>query len=292
MRYLRRSPWVWFVAGGTGLALLGAACSGGNSTPARSPVAPPVSTPTSVAAAGSQPVIGVQSADPAPPPDTSKIPTSYTPKAGDLLFYTNGSISYNSTAKHPWVVVIDAKTKQIVAASEIGEVSSSPHGLGVSPDGKLLYLPAGIGSPIPALGSAPGEVKFGNGVTVISGTTLKMVQAIETVDAPHHIQVLNDRDILSDAWGTKQILFTLDPASENKMTHELSADAFGGRPYIAFPSPDGKYIYMTVRPAPGSTEKEAWISRVKLDDWSIEKVADVGAGAASTRMSRSAKRTG
>lgn len=220
--------------------------------------------------------------------------TSYRPRPGDLLFYTNASISYNSKAKHPWVVVIDAKTKKIVAASEISEVNSSPHGLGVSPDGSALYLPAGIGSPIPATGLPPGtKVEFGNGVTVIDATTLQSTQAIATLDAPHHMQLLNDSTILSDAWGTKQVLFTLDPASENTMTHELSAEPFGGRPYIAFPSPDGRSIYMTVRPEKPTdpaqaalAPKEAWLSRVNLADWTVQRVADVGPGAVWTTFSR------
>ena len=45
-------------------------------------------------------------------PAAAHYPTTYKPKPGDLLFYTNGSISYNSKAKHSWVVVIDAKTKK------------------------------------------------------------------------------------------------------------------------------------------------------------------------------------
>ncbi len=228
-----------------------------------------------------------QAIRPAPPPDTSNIPTSYTPKPGDLLFYTNGSISYNSTAKHPWVIVIDAKTKKILAASEISDVSSSPHGLGASPDGTKLYLPAGIGQAIPATGLPAGAtVQFGNGVTVIDALTLKSTQAIPTLDAPHHIQVLNDRDVMVDAWGTKQVLFTLDPSLDNKMTHELAASAFGGRSYIGFPSPDGKFVYMTVRPPKDAAEKEAWIGRVNLTDWSVERVATVGAGAVWTAFSR------
>lgn len=264
-----------FVAIGAALALTAAACSGDDGEP---PAASglPRETP-----GGSE----------------ATYPTSYEPQPGDLLFYTNASISYNSTAEHPWVVVIDARTKKIVAASEISDVDTSPHGLGASPDGGSLYLPAGIGSPIPANGLPPGtQVEFGNGVTVIDATTLKSTQAIATVDAPHHIQLLDDSTVLSDAWGTKQVLFTLDPSSGNSMTNELAAEPFGGRPYIAFPSPDEQSIYMTVRPekptdpaAAALVPKEAWLSRVDLDDWTVERVADVGPGAVWTTFSRDGK---
>lgn len=268
-----------FIAIGAVLALTAAACSSDDGEPT---AAPGTTAETAAATDGGE---------------EATYATSYEPQPGDLLFYTNASISYNSTAKHPWVVVIDAKTKKIVAASEIGDVDSSPHGLGVSPDGSALYLPAGIGSPIPANGLPPGtKVEFGNGVTVIDAKTLKSTQSIATLDAPHHIQLLDDSTVMSDAWGTKQVLFTLDPASDNTMTHELAAEPFGGRPYIAFPSPDGKSIYMTVRPEkptdPAAAElapKEAWLSRVNLADWSVDRVADVGPGAVWTAFSRDGK---
>lgn len=230
-------------------------------------------------------------------PAAAHYPTTYQPKPGDLLFYTNGSISYNSKAKHPWVVVIDAKakTKKIVAASEISGVESSPHGLGASPDGTRLYMPAGIGKSLPALAPSGGSknIKFGTGVTVIDSVTLKAIQSIPTVDAPHHMQLLNDSTVMSDAWGKNQVLFTLDPSQDNKMTHALSAVPFGGRPYIAFPTPDGRSIYMTVRPAtkPGETDgpKKAWIARVDLSNWSVKKVAEVGPGAVWTQFTRDGK---
>ncbi len=276
------SKWLkWAIPAGA-LALLlalAAACGGGDSNKGASPGAS-----GSANDAAQQLIMG----HPAPPPNLADIPATYDPKPGDLLFYTNGSISYNSQAKHPWVVIIDAKTKKIVAGSEIPEVDSSPHGIGLSPDATRIYLPAGVGQPISAIGFVPpaGGVKFGNGVTVIDAKTLKTVQSIETLDAPHHIQVLNDKYVMSDAWGTKQVLFALDPADGNKMTNQIAAAPFGGAPYIGFPSPDGKYIYMTVRPPKDAPDRDAWISRVNLSDWSVEKIVNVGPGAVWTTFSR------
>ena len=40
---------------------------------------------------------------------------AYETKGGDLLFFTNASVSYNSTADHPMVIVINAKTRKIIA---------------------------------------------------------------------------------------------------------------------------------------------------------------------------------
>jgi hypothetical protein len=54
------------------------------------------------------------------------------------------------------------------------------------------------------------------------------------------------------------------------MVNQIAAAPFEGRP-TSLSFPDGKYIYMTVRPPQDSTEKEAWISRVNLSDWSVRR---------------------
>jgi len=223
-----------------------------------------------------------------PLPPATDFESTFNPKPGGLYFITNGSISYNSQAKHPWVIVIDATTKKIVAANEIPEATTSPHGVAVSPDGKQVYLPAGSAQPNFLAANDPASTRFKGGVTIVDLATLKMTQSIETIDAPHHMQILNDRYILSDSFsGTTQALFIIDPSDKNKIIKEIPRSAFApGSLYIGFPSPDGKYIYATVRPAAGSEHPEAWISRVNLTDYSVEKVVDVGEGAVWTNFSR------
>lgn len=272
------SKWLKWAMPAGALALLlalAAACGGGDDNKGSSPSATESSDD-----AVQQFIMG----QPAPTPNLADIPATYDPQPGDLLFYTNASISYNSQARHPWVVIIDAKTKKILAGSEIPEVLTSPHGIGISPDAKQIYLPAG--SAQPNFVAKPDGTRFAGGVTVVDAATLKTIQSIDTVDAPHHMQVLNDEFVMADAWGADQILFTLDPSDGNKIVNEIAAAPFEGRPYIGFPSPDGKYIYMTVRPPQDSTEKEAWISRVNLSDWSVEKIVNVGPGAVWTNFSR------
>ena len=63
---------------------------------------------------------------------------AYETKGGDLLFFTNASVSYNSTADKPMVIVIDAKARKMIAVGEI-DMPSTPHGITLSPDGKLIY---------------------------------------------------------------------------------------------------------------------------------------------------------
>lgn len=272
------SKWLkWAIPVGA-LALLfalAAACGGGDDNKGASPDAT-----ESGDAAVQQFVMG----QPAPTPNLAEIPATYDPQPGDLLFYTNASISYNSQARHPWVVIIDAKTKKIVAGSEIPEVLTSPHGIGISPDATQIYLPAG--SAQPNFVTAADGTRFKGGVTVVDAATLKTIQSIDTIDAPHHMQILNDEYVMSDAWGKDQILFTLDPSDGNKMVNQIAAAPFEGSPYIGFPSPDGKYVYMTVRPPKDAPDPDAWISRVNLSDWSVEKIVNVGPGAVWTNFSR------
>ena len=272
------SKWLkWAIPAGA-LALLlalAAACGGGDDNKGASP-----SATESGDAAVQQFIMG----QPAPTPNLADIPPTYDPQPGDLLFYTNASISYNSQARHPWVVIVDAKTHKIVAGSEIPEVLTSPHGIGLSPDATQIYLPAG--SAQPNFVAKPDGTRFAGGVTVVDAATLKVTQSIDTIDAPHHIQILNDEYVMSDAWGKDQILFTLDPNDGNKMVNQIAAAPFEGSPYIGFPSPDGKYVYMTVRPPKDAPDPDAWISRVNLSDWSVEKVVNVGPGAVWTNFSR------
>jgi len=280
---------------GAAFALALVACSGDSKPAESSPIAV---KPTEATQGGTTPQSGTASQggttattnsrslfpSPAPPPDPASIPSTFNPKPGDLVFVTNASISYNSQAKFPWVIIIDAKTKKIVAGAEIPEISSSPHGVGVSPDGTRIYIPAG--SALPNFQTSAAGIRFSGGVTVVDMKTLKTIQQIDTKDAPHHIQTVADKYVMVDAWGTNQILFLLDPNDNNRIVKEFDAASFGGRPYIGFPSPDEKYIYMTVRPEPNSGHKESWISRISLADWTIEKVADVGGGAVWVGFSR------
>ena len=69
---------------------------------------------------------------------------AYETKGGDLLFITNASVSYNSTADKPMIIVIDGKARKIIAVADI-DMPSTPHGITLSPDAKYIYLPAEIG---------------------------------------------------------------------------------------------------------------------------------------------------
>jgi DNA-binding beta-propeller fold protein YncE/plastocyanin len=294
MPHRQFGTWSWLLlAFGAAVAVAFAACSGSKSTnpqPAPTVEVKPaaIGSPSDSKAVPASTGGGLTYGRPADPPDPKSFPSTFSPQPGGLYFVTNASISYNSQAKFPWIIIIDAKTKKIVAGAAIPEVTTSPHGIAVSPDGTQAYLPAG--SALPNFSTATDGTRFKGGVTVVDMKTLKTIQQIDTKDAPHHIQVLNDKYVMADAWGVDQVVFVMDPNDKNKIINEINAKAFDGRPYIAFPSPDGKYIYATVRPNPGSNDPYSWLSRIDLANWKVEKVLDLGGeGAVWTTFGRDGK---
>src|SRR2546425_4373576 len=115
---------------------------------------------------------------------------AYETKGGDLFFFTNASVSYNSTADKPMIIVINAKARKIVAVADI-DMPSTPHGITLSPDAKYIYLPSGPSTANVVRGRAEGFFggpgSFGAPTAVVDTKTLKLVALIETggLNSPH-----------------------------------------------------------------------------------------------------------
>src|SRR5438876_11185055 len=114
---------------------------------------------------------------------------AYETKGGDLLFITNASVSYNSTADKPMIIVINAKARKIVAVADI-DMPSTPHGITLSPDAKYIYLPSGPSTATVVRGRAEGFFggpgSFGAPTAVVDTKTLKLVALIEPGGSTHH----------------------------------------------------------------------------------------------------------
>ncbi len=204
---------------------------------------------------------------------------AYQTKGGDLLFFTNASVSYNSTADHPMVIVINAKTRKIIAVSEI-DMPSTPHGITLSPDGKYIYLPSGP-STARGRGSAP--------TAVIDAKTLKLAALINTGGETHHTQIVGDRYVMFDSFRGPLPIFLIDP-STNRVVRGIPAGDFNGRPYIGFPSPDGKFIYVTVRPGinrdASGREVDGWLSKINAETMQEVATFPVGPGPVWTAITQ------
>src|SRR5712691_11163396 len=115
-------------------------------------------------------------------------PPAYPVTAGDLLFFSNAGTSYAAKNTKNSVVVINAKTKKPIAMSDLDPVYTekyASHGIGVSPDGKYIYLPsiASIAGP---------ERATPDSVLILDARTLKIYQILAAGGPPHHAKVFRD----------------------------------------------------------------------------------------------------
>ncbi len=187
------------------------------------------------------------------------------PKPGDLYFFSNSSTAWGATNTKNAVWVIDAKTKKTVAevAPFDGEKNSS-HGLAVSGDGKYVYLP---------------QLGQDNHVDVMDGRTFEVVQTIRTLGRPHHWKLWED-PVTRKAYVVGEDFnwnfsgsgfYVIDPSQGNAVVGGLSNGDFQGNPYVSTPSPDGKYIYMTV-PAPMSSfrdKMDGYFGKIDPKTWKV-----------------------
>ena len=216
--------------------------------------------------------------------DTSGKP-AYETKGGDLLFFTNASVSYNSTADKPMIIVINARTRKIIALADI-DIPSTPHGITLSPDARYIYLPSGfsIGAGGRRGGSAP--------TAIIDAKTLKLAALINTGGETHHTQVVADKYVMFDSFAGPLPIFLLDPTT-NKVVRGIPAGDFKGNPYIGFASPDGKFIYVTVRPGiardASGREIDGWLSKINADTMQQIATFPVGPGPVWTAITQDGK---
>jgi len=218
---------------------------------------------------------------------------AYETKGGDLLFITNASVSYYSTADKPMIIVINAKTRKIIALAEV-DMPSTPHGITLSPDAKYIYLPSGPSTA--GGGRGRGEGFFGSAgappTAVVDARTLKLAALINTGGSTHHTQVFANKYIMFDSFQGPLPIFLLDPAT-NKVVRGIPAGDFNGRPYIAFPSPDGKFIYVTVRPGinrdASGREMDGWLSKINAETMQAVANFPVGPGPVWTAITQDGK---
>jgi DNA-binding beta-propeller fold protein YncE len=205
-------------------------------------------------------------------------PPAYQVEPGDLLFFSNAGTSYGAKNPKNSVVVINAKTKKPIAMSDLDPVYTAKfasHGIGVSQDGKYIYLPSitSIAGP---------EGKTPDTTLILDARTLKIFQILATGGAPHHAKVFRDgagrpRVLVEHFnWNTPSSpgkgFFVLDPTDNNRVVAGMSTADIHGNPYSGFTTPDGRYLYYSM-PPPNRGELlrdiDGWLAKIDTGSWKV-----------------------
>jgi DNA-binding beta-propeller fold protein YncE len=172
-------------------------------------------------------------------------------KKHPLVFITTEGPGYGgllSGVSLPGLAIIDAYTREVVASASYDVLAwgwknvFEPHGLGVSPDGKWIYLPTGEGS-FMTTGEHAGRFM------VINARTLKIDKVIKLRGQAHHALSYRTPEgkQRSMLYGWSQPLFVLDPDDDHRAVGSLSHQDMGSEAYSYFMSPDNKTLVATGR---------------------------------------------
>lgn len=197
-------------------------------------------------------------------------PPAWDPGAHPLVFFTTEGPGYSglmSGLTEPGVAIIDAVTKEPVASASFElegvEAYFEPHGLGVSPDGRWIYLPTGTNPGFGAVG--------GGRLLIIDALTLKLNKVLAVPTNPHHAKAF------TDAAGNSRVLaytfreggfYVLDHKDDNRVVGGVENGQLQGRGYLAFVSPDGKWMFISTRP-PRGVPGEGFIAVVDTSNWEV-----------------------
>jgi hypothetical protein len=215
-------------------------------------------------------------------------PDAWNVGAHPLVYFTSEGVGYNPRggANRVGFHIIDAYSKELVVAGhfDLGEqlgsaAMDSPHGVGVSPDGRWAYIgfrdrPAG------------GETRAV--LLVIDVRTMKPHAAMEMPGGqlPHHITAFrdwagNDRILVNGGRGAAGgPHFILDPHDDNRVVRAVTIADIGyrlGHPYSTV-DPTGRYLYVaTVAPEWRSqVARTGGIAKMNLETGAVTIIPAIG----------------
>lgn len=177
-------------------------------------------------------------------------PDAWDVRAHPTVFITSEGVEKG--ARKSGLYVIDAYSKQVVASAlfDLGEeTTENPHGVGISPDGRWLYL--GQMHRIRATG------QMRTVLMIVNARTLKLDKVLEgyaRVDWFHHITGFKDwmgRDRVMVAFGRTPggaPHYLLDPHDNNRVVRAITLEDIGykiGHPYPTV-DPTGRFVYVSV----------------------------------------------
>ncbi|MBI2916642.1 MAG: hypothetical protein HYY01_01500 [Chloroflexi bacterium] len=216
-------------------------------------------------------------------------PDAWDVKAHPNVYFTStGGTGSDGKPLFQGLHVIDAYSKEVVAAAnyDLGS-TTSPHTVGVSPDGKWAYL--------------QGQRMLSDGKTteavtlIINARTLKlekllkqesMFQGSLRVQRLHHVISFvdnkgQDRVVLEYGFGSNGgPNFIIDPKSNNNVVKAITTEDTGywmGHPFLTV-SPDRKFLYVGLKMAAWSDEvaEVGGLAKINLDTWAVTIIPAVG----------------
>jgi mono/diheme cytochrome c family protein len=179
-------------------------------------------------------------------------PDAWDVGAHPTVFFTTEGVGSNPKGgtRKSGVMIIDAYTKQVVGSAlyDLGEeVTQNPHGAGMSPDGRWLYI--GQMHRVKATGQ---ERTF---LLIINARTLKLDKVLEgtaRVDWFHHITAFKDwqgRDRILVAFGRTPggaPHYLLDPHDDNRVVRAVTVEDIGYKVGHPYPTMDPTFRIMFV----------------------------------------------
>jgi len=209
-------------------------------------------------------------------------PDAWDAAAHPLVYFTSEGVE--TRPMKSGVQVIDAYEKKVIKSVlfDLGEeVTENPHSVGVSPDGRWIYL--GQMHRV----AATGQVR--TVLMIVNARTLKLDKVLEgtaRVDWFHHITGFTDwqgRDRVLVAFGRTPggaPHYLLDPHDNNRVARAITIEDIGykiGHPYPTV-DPTGRFVYVSVFAPPWRAQlhNTAGIAKLNLDTGAVTIIPFVG----------------
>ena len=212
-------------------------------------------------------------------------PDAWDVTAHPLVYFTSEGVGANPLGgkRASGVQVIDAREKKVIASAlfDLGEeVTENPHGVGISPDGRWVY--------IGEMHRVAATRQVRSVLMIINARTLKLDKLLQgpRADWFHHNTAFTDwqgRDRVIAAFGRNAgggPIFLLDPKDNNRVVKSFTLEDIGyriGHPYPTV-DPTGHFIYMAVHAPPwqGQNHNTAGIAKVNLETNAVRIIPFVG----------------
>jgi mono/diheme cytochrome c family protein len=208
-------------------------------------------------------------------------PDAWDAAAHPLVYFTSEGVE--TTPLKSGVQVIDAYAKKVIASAlfDLGEeVTENPHSVGMSPDGRWVYL-----GQMHRL-RATGQVR--TVLMIVNARTLKLDKVLEgpRVDWFHHITAFKDwqgRDRVLVAFGRNPgggPHYLLDPNDNNRVVRSITIEDIGyriGHPYPTV-DPTGRFLYVSVFAPPWRAQlhNTAGVAKLNLETGAVTIIPFVG----------------